>query len=67
MKEQRIIVIVDSKGNPSIEVEGVNDASCMKETEPLEKAFGGVVIERKKKIEASRPVIVNKNTIKIGK
>ncbi len=67
MKEQRIIVIIDKKGDPSIEVEGVNDASCMKETEPLEQALGGSVTKRTKKVEASRPVVANQRGVKIGK
>jgi hypothetical protein len=65
MKEKRIIVVIDKAGNPNIEVEGVGDASCLKETEQLEKAYGGEVLNRKKKVEAAIPV-KSGTGIKIG-
>ena len=52
MGRETIIVDIDPKGGVNIEADGFKDATCLKATENLEKAFGGNVAERKKKAEA---------------
>lgn len=51
--EQIIEIVIDKNGQLTIEPkQGFKDGSCLKETEKLEKALGGEVVNRVKKPEA---------------
>lgn len=58
MAKQRIIdITVNPDGTTEIEpVEGYADGSCLKDTEKLQEALGGKVLEQKLKPEAHIPV-----------
>lgn len=53
MKEQRIEVTVDKKGNAKVEAFGFEGGACLKETEDLEQVLGKVE-KREMKAEAAR-------------
>jgi len=53
MKQKTITVEIKPDNKVSIEVDGVQDAQCLKETEALEKMLG-TVLNRHKKPEAYR-------------
>ena len=64
MKQQKVKVIIDPKGNFSFEaMEGFSGTSCIEQTAQLELVLGGEVTSERKKAEywdpnASDPVMV---------
>ena len=58
MKEEKIIINIDTEGNATIEVVGVTGTKCLAMTEELEN-FLGIVVARETKPEMNqRPVRV---------
>lgn len=48
MRKQDIVISIGPTGEVSFTVKGVKGAACLSETAFLEKALGGVVLEREK-------------------
>jgi hypothetical protein len=58
MREEKIIILIDKEGNPSIEVEGVKGKKCLDLTKELEDILGVVKTRTPKKEMAERPVVI---------
>jgi hypothetical protein len=58
MREEKLIILIDKEGNPSIEVEGVKGKKCLDLTKELEDVLGVVKTRTAKKEMNERPVII---------
>ena len=62
MREEKLIILIDKEGNPSIEVEGVKGKKCLDLTKELEGILGVVKTRTPKKEMAERPVVITNTT-----
>jgi len=58
MREEKLIILIDKEGNPSIEVEGIKGKKCLDLTKELEGILGVVKTRTPKKEMAERPVVI---------
>ena len=62
MREEKLIILIDKEGNPSIEVKGVKGKKCLDLTKELEGILGVVKTRTPKKEIAERPVVITNTT-----
>jgi len=62
MREEKLIILIDKEGNPSIEVKGVKGKKCLDLTKELEGILGVVKTRTPKKEMAERPVVITNTT-----
>lgn len=67
MREEKLIILIDKEGNPSIEVEGVKGKRCLDLTKELEGILGVVKTKTPKKEMAERPVVITNSPTQIIK
>jgi hypothetical protein len=48
MRKQDIEIVIDTKGQVTFQIKGVQGAACLDETRFLEEALGGAVIDQQK-------------------